>query len=89
MSHVINFDLPKNISEYINRIGRTARLGNIGVATSFFDAAKDSDLGPNLVKCLKQVCQEIPDFLRCFDTELCNPEFTIPPPNNNDTAADW
>lgn len=35
--HVINFDLPKSIDDYVHRIGRTGRVGNEGKATSFYD----------------------------------------------------
>jgi len=35
VQHVINFDMPKTIEGYIHRIGRTARAGKKGVATSF------------------------------------------------------
>lgn len=35
--HVINYDMPKDIDEYVHRIGRTGRLGNEGKATSFYD----------------------------------------------------
>ncbi len=38
VSHVINYDMPKSIDEYVHRIGRTGRVGNIGRATSFFDS---------------------------------------------------
>lgn len=34
---VINFDLPKTIDEYVHRIGRTGRVGNVGKSTAFFD----------------------------------------------------
>lgn len=37
VSHVINFDLPKDVDEYVHRIGRTGRVGNRGKATSFYD----------------------------------------------------
>ena len=30
MRHVINFDLPSDIEEYVHRIGRTGRVGNLG-----------------------------------------------------------
>lgn len=29
--HVINFDLPSDIEEYVHRIGRTGRVGNLGM----------------------------------------------------------
>ena len=37
VEHVINYDLPESIDEYVHRIGRTGRVGNVGKATSFFD----------------------------------------------------
>ena len=30
VKHVINFDLPSDIEEYVHRIGRTGRMGNLG-----------------------------------------------------------
>lgn len=33
---VINYDFPKNIEDYVHRIGRTARFGKKGTALSFF-----------------------------------------------------
>tara|TARA_B100000676_G_scaffold313383_1_gene394090 strand:+ start:954 stop:2027 length:1074 start_codon:yes stop_codon:yes gene_type:complete len=35
ISHVINYDMPENIEEYVHRIGRTARMGKRGTAISF------------------------------------------------------
>lgn len=32
VKHVINFDLPSDIEEYVHRIGRTGRVGNLGKA---------------------------------------------------------
>ncbi len=37
ISCVVNFDLPRSPSDYIHRIGRTARAGKSGVAISFID----------------------------------------------------
>lgn len=30
VKHVINYDLPNDADEYVHRIGRTGRVGNIG-----------------------------------------------------------
>ena len=35
ISHVVNYDMPENIEEYVHRIGRTARMGKRGTAVSF------------------------------------------------------
>lgn len=35
VSHVINYDMPDNVEEYIHRIGRTARMGRPGTAITF------------------------------------------------------
>jgi ATP-dependent RNA helicase DDX3X len=36
--HVVNYDLPDDIDEYVHRIGRTGRVGNRGLATSFYNS---------------------------------------------------
>jgi probable ATP-dependent RNA helicase DDX4 len=61
--HVINYDLPSSIEEYVHRIGRTARCGNTGKATSFFDPQNDGPLARSLVKVLQDAQQEVPRFL--------------------------
>jgi ATP-dependent RNA helicase RhlE len=37
ITHVINFELPKEPEIYVHRIGRTARAGAVGMAMSFCD----------------------------------------------------
>jgi ATP-dependent RNA helicase DDX3X len=51
------------ITEYIHRIGRTARIGNEGKATSFYND-RNEDIGPELCKILIESKQSIPDFLQ-------------------------
>uniref|UniRef100_A0A8C0F2Q7 RNA helicase n=1 Tax=Bubo bubo TaxID=30461 RepID=A0A8C0F2Q7_BUBBB len=55
VQHVINFDLPSTIEEYVHRIGRTGRCGNIGRAVCFFDNNSDGHLAQSLVKVLSDV----------------------------------
>ena len=38
ITHVINYDLPKQAEDYVHRIGRTGRAGRTGLAISFADA---------------------------------------------------
>ena len=35
VSHIINYDMPGNLEEYVHRIGRTARMGRTGTAITF------------------------------------------------------
>ena len=43
ITHVINYDMPENVEEYVHRVGRTARMGKEGTAISFV-AEWDLDL---------------------------------------------
>ncbi|RAK74015.1 DEAD/DEAH box helicase [Aspergillus fijiensis CBS 313.89] len=67
--HVVNFDLPRaqhgGITEYIHRIGRTARIGNEGLASSFYNE-DDQELALDLVNILLESGQKIPDFLESY-----------------------
>ena len=69
VKHVINYDLPSTqhdgITEYVHRIGRTARIGNEGKATSFYND-RNQDIGEDLVKIILESKQEVPDFLKQF-----------------------
>nr|XP_020444961.1 probable ATP-dependent RNA helicase DDX4 [Monopterus albus] len=66
VQHVVNFDLPNNIDEYVHRIGRTGRCGNIGRAVSFFDPNADGQLARSLVMILSKAQQEVPSWLEEF-----------------------
>ena len=66
VSYVFNYDMPKNIEDYIHRIGRTGRVGNKGKAISFYND-NNRQIGEALVNELKKSGQKIPDFLEEFD----------------------
>jgi superfamily II DNA/RNA helicase len=40
LTHVINFDLPRQAEDYVHRIGRTGRAGASGIAVSFANHAE-------------------------------------------------
>ena len=44
VSHVINYDMPDNLEEYVHRIGRTARAGKQGTAITFVSDLQDFEL---------------------------------------------
>lgn len=47
VSHVINYSLPEEAEDYVHRIGRTGRAGNVGTSISFA-CEDDSFLLPNI-----------------------------------------
>ncbi len=49
ITHVINFDLPNNVEDYVHRIGRTGRAGAKGTAISFA-AGRDRHLVKEIEK---------------------------------------
>ena len=64
VDHVINYDLPLNdFNEYVHRIGRTGRIGNSGLATSFFNPRTDGCIARKLVHLLACTNQDVPSFL--------------------------
>ncbi|XP_029704386.1 DEAD-box helicase 3 X-linked a isoform X4 [Takifugu rubripes] len=68
VKHVINFDLPSDIEEYVHRIGRTGRVGNLGLATSFFND-KNSNITKDLLDLLVEAKQGIPTWLESLAYE--------------------
>ncbi|GER57125.1 dead box ATP-dependent RNA helicase [Striga asiatica] len=65
VAHVINFDLPNDIDDYVHRIGRTGRAGKTGLATAFFNE-NNMSLAKALAELMKEANQEVPDWLTRF-----------------------
>ena len=61
--NVINYDMPKDLDDYVHRIGRTGRVGRTGVATTFINHYNWM-VAPRLVEFLKSSVQECPDWLQ-------------------------
>ena len=62
VTHVVNYDLPTDIDDYVHRIGRTGRAGNTGKSTAFFNRG-NRGIVRDLIELLKEAHQEIPQFL--------------------------
>ncbi|KAH8763944.1 ATP-dependent RNA helicase ded1 [Hyaloscypha sp. PMI_1271] len=60
--HVVNYDLPTDIDDYVHRIGRTGRAGNTGISTAFFNRG-NRGVVRDLIDLLKEANQEVPAFL--------------------------
>jgi probable ATP-dependent RNA helicase DDX4 len=78
VNHVINYDLPQTIDEYVHRIGRTGRCGNIGKSVSFFDIESENDkkLSRNLIKILQQAGKQVPDWLESLGDDAFGATFS-------------
>ena len=73
--HVINHDLPKDIDEYVHRIGRTGRCGNKGRATSFYKSQYDKEKAEKICKILEVSGTSVPEWLKedCEDADGVQP----------------
>uniref|UniRef100_A0A7N0T8I7 RNA helicase n=1 Tax=Kalanchoe fedtschenkoi TaxID=63787 RepID=A0A7N0T8I7_KALFE len=62
VAHVVNFDLPNDVDDYVHRIGRTGRAGKSGLATAFFNENNLSMAKP-LADLMQESNQEVPAWL--------------------------
>ncbi|XP_044746530.1 probable ATP-dependent RNA helicase DDX43 [Coccinella septempunctata] len=60
LTHVINFDFPKNIEEYVHRVGRTGRAGKRGKSISYFTKS-DWHHAKELIPILEEAGQYVPE----------------------------
>merc|ERR1719347_2436805 len=68
IKYVINYEFPRNVEDYVHRIGRTGRAGKSGTSYAFFSES-NYKLAKPLIEILKKAQQEIPDELM----EMANP----------------
>ncbi|TDL23756.1 DEAD-domain-containing protein [Rickenella mellea] len=68
VTHVVNYDLPSDIDDYVHRIGRTGRAGNTGLSTAFFNRG-NRNIVRDLIELLREANQEIPAWLESIARE--------------------
>ncbi|TMS04246.1 putative ATP-dependent RNA helicase DDX43 [Larimichthys crocea] len=62
ITHVFNYDFPRNIEEYVHRVGRTGRAGRSGAAVTL--VTRDNwRMAPELISILERAGQEVPQDL--------------------------
>ena len=61
VSLVINYDLPKDSSDYIHRIGRTGRYGKKGLAISLITTNKDDNIIKEIEDKYRITIEDLPD----------------------------
>ncbi|XP_065087670.1 ATP-dependent RNA helicase abstrakt [Ochlerotatus camptorhynchus] len=71
VQHVINYDMPDDIENYVHRIGRTGRSISKGLATTFINKATEQFVLLDLKHLLIEAKQKVPPFLGelCSETE--------------------
>ena len=67
IEHVINFDMPHEIENYVHRIGRTGRCGKTGVATTFINAEVEQSTLLDLKHLLIEAKQRVPPVLEALE----------------------
>ncbi|KAF9945025.1 DEAD-box ATP-dependent RNA helicase, partial [Modicella reniformis] len=68
VTHVVSYDLPTDIDDYVHRIGRTGRAGNTGQATAFLNR-NNKGVIRDLIELLKEAKQEVPGWLETMAKE--------------------
>ncbi|KAK9766110.1 ATP-dependent RNA helicase ded1 [Basidiobolus ranarum] len=68
VTHVVNYDLPTDVDEYVHRIGRTGRAGNMGICTAFVNRG-NKGIVRELLDLLKEANQEVPQWLETIARE--------------------
>ncbi len=67
IQHVINFDMPTEIENYVHRIGRTGRGGKTGVATTFINKEVPESALMDLKHLLVEAKQRVPPVLQTLE----------------------
>ena len=70
IQHVVNFDMPEEIENYVHRIGRTGRCGKTGIATTFINKDQSETTLLDLKHLLREAKQRVPPVLSLLNDPL-------------------
>ncbi|XP_029786451.1 DEAD box protein 53 [Suricata suricatta] len=62
VTHVYNYDFPRNIQEYVHRVGRTGRAGKTGTSITLM-TQNDSKIANEVIEILNRANQHVPEDL--------------------------
>ncbi|XP_066535880.1 probable ATP-dependent RNA helicase DDX43 [Hoplias malabaricus] len=62
ITHVFNYDFPRNIEEYVHRVGRTGRAGRSGMSITLVTRG-DRKMAAELIHILERAGQDVPEEL--------------------------
>ncbi len=64
ITHVVNYDVPRDCETYVHRIGRTARAGNRGIAVTFCEPEDEDALRAieRFIRCVLLVETDHPEY---------------------------
>ncbi|CAJ0923246.1 unnamed protein product, partial [Mesorhabditis belari] len=64
IQHVLNYEMPDDIENYVHRIGRTGRSGRRGLSTTFINRRTDMNIMADLKQLLIEAGQPLPEMLQ-------------------------
>jgi ATP-dependent RNA helicase DeaD len=81
ITHVINYDLPTDIENYVHRIGRTGRIGKDGIAISFV-TPEQGEVLTNIEMMINKLIdrEDIPGDWYTLGKLAQKPQHVAPPP---------
>ncbi|XP_070384821.1 probable ATP-dependent RNA helicase DDX43 [Dermacentor albipictus] len=62
VTHIFNYDFPRNVEEYVHRVGRTGRAGRTGTAVTLITRGDWRQAG-ELIKIFEEASQDVPTEL--------------------------
>lgn len=77
VTHVVNFDMARDVESYVHRIGRTGRAGELGDSITFWNPDYDKECAPALIKIAEDAGQEVPPWLLKFKKSKANKQWKV------------
>ena len=77
VTHVINFDMARDVESYVHRIGRTGRAGELGEAVTFWNPDYDKDCTPALCRIARKAGQIVPDWLAKYEKQKAAKQWRV------------